>query len=429
MQDHSSDTLQIMVRGLPDLSLLINASEDVVIEVSDHGLEQIGWTRADVLGRSIESFVHPDDRINRSAVNDRLFDGETVQFDQRVRTRSGDWIEYNFSARLVEDRYFNVVGRPIAALAHAVSKLADLIKLADLTGDLFIVTDDTGTIQYANRAACDLHGYERLAGRKSNDLIDTSDDSYTQLFDAVVAGATEVHGRVVGLHADGARIDLGVRSIFDSISRRWYTVERDITAEVAREREVQRLNVDLRRRATTDSLTGVANRDAFNECIELALETDESFAVLLLDMDDFKSVNDTLGHGAGDNFLRCIARRLQANMSLQDMVARLGGDEFVVYLPYCGGVEAAAMAALIVDVVTEPFQVGGSTIVRSCSVGGAVREPGDDLSAILRRADQAAYRAKHAGRSRFAMYGAQLDATVDEHAQPTIADVGSLLNR
>ena len=118
-------------------------------------------------------------------------------------------------------------------------------------------------------------------------------------------------------------------------------------------------------------------------------------------MDDFKSVNDTLGHQAGDVFLQAVATRMQGTVRLLDLVARLGGDEFVTFLPGVGSDGAAEIARRMIDAVGKEFTVAETQLTRSCSVGVAIWEPGDSVNDVLRKADRAAYRAMHEGRSRF----------------------------
>ncbi len=397
-----------MMHGLPDLTLLVTQATLVIVEVGAHGASELGWDRTDLVGKSVADFVKRGELPAVQPFAEQLSRQGTVEFDCRVLSSDEVWHDYNFTCRSLNDENLIVVGRPMAVVIHDDSRLADLVRLADMTDDLFLVANESGVIEYTNAAAAVTHGTQQFRGRMVGDFVNTDDDAYRRVVGAIVAGETSVEGQLTGLHRDGDNFMLGIKSRFDPDTRRWYTVGRDVTNEVDQRRELQRLNVDLRRRATTDWLTRVANRDAFVECVESAIAAEDSFAVLLLDMDDFKSVNDTLGHCAGDDFLRCVARRLQSSIALHDMVARLGGDEFVVFLPDADAGRAATTASNLVNVVTEPFTLGGEQLVRSCSVGGAVYEVGDDLSALLRKADQAAYSAKRAGRGQFAIHDGRL---------------------
>ncbi|WP_238016981.1 diguanylate cyclase [Dactylosporangium sp. AC04546] len=151
----------------------------------------------------------------------------------------------------------------------------------------------------------------------------------------------------------------------------------------------------LHEQATHDTLTGLPNRALFNARLESAR------TAVLVDLDDFKAVNDTLGHPVGDALLVEVGRRLTAAVRSEDLVARLGGDEFAVLLPdaECDGVAERILAAL-----GEPVRVHGHVLTAGASVGVAVREAGEDAHALLRHADIAMYAAKQRGKGRSARY-------------------------
>ncbi len=169
-----------------------------------------------------------------------------------------------------------------------------------------------------------------------------------------------------------------------------------------------RLVDQLRWDSTHDRLTGLVNRDHFNELIA---ELPTSCAVLLVDLDRFKEINDTLGHGCGDDLLRAVAARLSTNSSVGSVVARLGGDEFGVLLPATGSGDAAQAAAALLTSLEQPFDVDGLELEVTASVGVAVGDGttvGDgaalrngraDATRLLQQADVAMYTAKsrHSG--------------------------------
>jgi diguanylate cyclase (GGDEF)-like protein len=153
--------------------------------------------------------------------------------------------------------------------------------------------------------------------------------------------------------------------------------------------------------ATTDQLTGLANRRRFHERWHAALrETVGPTALLYLDLDGFKPVNDTLGHEAGDAVLVAVADRLRAVVRAGDVVARLGGDEFAVVMPWTDDHSARALAQRIVDALAEPFDTATRPVFIGASVGVVVAPQGADPDGELRRADTAMYAAKAAGRNR-----------------------------
>jgi len=175
----------------------------------------------------------------------------------------------------------------------------------------------------------------------------------------------------------------------------------DLVAAVEKQR--------LARQARQDGLTGVANRVAFDELLARILESRErtgvKLALLMLDLDHFKPVNDSYGHPAGDALLVQVAQRLSATVRDRDTVARLGGDEFaVIQQSIRDSDDAERLAARIVEELADPFQVEDSEIRIGASVGIALcPEHGTDLAALRKKADTALYRAKEAGRRTYCL--------------------------
>jgi diguanylate cyclase (GGDEF)-like protein/PAS domain S-box-containing protein len=180
----------------------------------------------------------------------------------------------------------------------------------------------------------------------------------------------------------------------------------------------------LERAATHDALTGLPNRVLFSERLSRALarraDTGEPLAVMFVDLDRFKTVNDSLGHGAGDALLIDVARRIASTLRPHDTVARLGGDEFAVL---CEGLtpggdtaaEAGELAARVLAAFVEPVTLAGRNHVVTVSVGLAAAGPGlDEPGVLLRAADVAMYEAKAAGRNRFAVYDETMQRRVEE---------------
>jgi diguanylate cyclase (GGDEF)-like protein len=168
---------------------------------------------------------------------------------------------------------------------------------------------------------------------------------------------------------------------------------------VARQILVLRENHAL---VVTDFLTGVSSRPAFGLALSRALARqgrgDRLTAVLLIDLDGFKSVNDELGHEAGDDLLRGFAQTLRATVSRTDTVGRLGGDEFAVVLPGVRDADdAVAVVLRLIDAMRRPLPVQGQSIAARASIGIALSRPGDTGRDILHRADQAMYEAKRGG--------------------------------
>jgi len=156
--------------------------------------------------------------------------------------------------------------------------------------------------------------------------------------------------------------------------------------------------------ALTDPLTGLANRRLLVDRMAMAMvfaRRDQSgMAVLYLDLDGFKAINDRLGHGAGDALLKMVAARLTAVVREEDTVARLGGDEFVIVLRLSGGADAGQVASKIIESVAQPYDIEGDDVRVTVSAGvGVYPDHGGDPEALLKSADLALYEAKRAGKN------------------------------
>lgn len=162
---------------------------------------------------------------------------------------------------------------------------------------------------------------------------------------------------------------------------------------------VIRLQVErLRRTARSDALTGLANRLACHDFLREQEEA-EAISVLYVDLDDFKEVNDSYGHTAGDALLKAVARRLEGSVRSTDLVARLGGDEFAVLCRDLSPTEASVLAARILDTLCQPVQVDGGVRVMARASIGIATAPRGDLAALFEQADEALYDAKRTGRN------------------------------
>ena len=185
------------------------------------------------------------------------------------------------------------------------------------------------------------------------------------------------------------------------------------------------------RMARRDDLTGVANRTAFREHFEERLRTlstnGEKLALLWLDLDRFKEVNDSFGHLAGNALLVQIARRLNAHFGEAGLVARLGGDEFAVLCHISHAEAAGGIGATILDLVREPVAFSGHVLRTSASIGVAIApEDGGDADTLLKNADLALYRAKENGRGRFFLYEPVMDEKIERRRQLAAAMDGAL---
>ncbi len=279
--------------------------------------------------------------------------------------------------------------------------------------DAILTVDGAGVIEGANPAACRLFGCrsaDELVGKPFAALLSGPHaDEYRAHF-AVFAsrGSLPIAGvtrEVLGRRADGAvfAMDLALSEMRLGTERLLIAVSRDIS-------ERKKAESQLRHLAEHDPLTGLANRRRFEEeltrQIAISRRSGEAAAVLVLDLDNFKYVNDSLGHKAGDELIRRVAAVIGGRVRETDTLARIGGDEFAVLLRGTDAAGARTAAEGVIDAIRrEPFLLEGQRIRATTSIGIAVieREP---LAAgeVLARADQAMYGAKDAGRDRLGEY-------------------------
>jgi diguanylate cyclase (GGDEF)-like protein len=292
-----------------------------------------------------------------------------------------------------------------ARLRQDRRRLRDLADVA-LEGLLICQGD---VIVAANNSIERLSGYPggSLAGRFVSALLPGLD----------IAGMPEREEREARL------IDAGGQAVPVRVLRRELRLGRKLQTVIAVRDQRERLKTEakMRRLAFNDALTELPNRTRFYDLLDLHAasrrEGDRHFAVLMLDLDRFKPVNDTLGHAAGDVVLRLVADRLQGVLSDGDIVARLGGDEFAVL--QLTGVDAAAAEALAVRIVEQievkPFMFDGQSIHLGVSVGVALApDDGAKPAELLHNADLALYAAKADGKGRFRRYHLSLDEQARE---------------
>jgi diguanylate cyclase (GGDEF)-like protein/PAS domain S-box-containing protein len=290
-----------------------------------------------------------------------------------------------------------------AALMASEARLQVLLENA---ADVIAIVDADGSITYMSPAVQSLLGRPPgyYLGRNGIELADPRDQPRLR---AAVAEAGPATGDV-----GSGFVDTDIRLQHSSGGTRW--VEMRISGKVdaagiegwvinLREVTDRKLFEDeLRRQAATDPLTGLLNRTAFSDRLTAAtLDIDPAAppAVLFVDVDDFKSVNDTLGHGVGDDLLTTVAARLSADVRGDDVVARLGGDEFAVLLTDADAARLRDVADRLLASLRGPMTLSGSAVTITASIGGALGAPGDTAERLLHSADTAMYAAKRSGKN------------------------------
>lgn len=274
--------------------------------------------------------------------------------------------------------------------------------------EAIIVTDAGLKVQRSNRASSDVTGYssERLLGTGLDQLFDQSSrqDDQIELILHTLNRDDAWQGEISYRHADGHVIPTlqTISVVRDDQGRISHLIHifNDITDAKENERRMQRL-------ASLDSLTGLPNRAAQNRHIEQQLQQaaqqQQRCALLFIDLDNFKPVNDSFGHAVGDQLLKSVAKRLQHALREGDSVGRIGGDEFLVLTGNLQKPEEAdVIAAKLIEHLLEPFHIAEHRIRIGASIGIAYfPDDGSDAQTLTRMADQAMYVAKKQGRNRY----------------------------
>jgi diguanylate cyclase (GGDEF)-like protein len=294
----------------------------------------------------------------------------------------------------------------IDALKESRMLFRDLVEAA---GDFCAEIDLHGTIAYVS--ATGALGYD--AWQLNGQFIGLFGEDAHRLITREAFGPVDI--QVVDAAGQPRCLSVVAAPVFRS--RHWVgtrLIARDVTEERAmasalRAAHVQQLQT-LEHLSRTDEMTGLSNRRAFEEEVQRRVASLERHAgagsLMLLDLDYFKSLNDTLGHAAGDNALRALASKLRDILRETDLVARIGGDEFAIWLDGCTASGASRVAANIVEAMTGIRQLcGGGIVPLSVSIGVAEWQRGiADMHILMRRADDALYAVKRSGRGSFEIW-------------------------
>jgi diguanylate cyclase (GGDEF)-like protein/PAS domain S-box-containing protein len=424
---------------------LVEAASDAIIGKSltgvvlswNQGAERLYGYRADeAIGRPVAQLFGKtgtgqpvDQLIARVAAGETL---HRVEFDRTCR--NGSTVRVSQTMSPVLDACGQVVGvsvvaRDITAQTRAERQLtrerAFMRQVLDTVPSLVYVKDANGRFLIANRAVAQTLGLlvEQVEGRRLADLLPHASDA--QPYDAddrhvLSSSVTLVHdealldpdGRTRWFHTvktplvDGSGEDAVVSALVLGVST-------DITERKALEQRMHEL-------AHYDPVTGLPRRplleDRIASAIALARRSGHGVGVLFCDLDQFKQVNDTLGHAAGDLLLRAVGERARAALRESDTVARVGGDEFVILLSeVTGSIDARQVSSKLLKALSEPYLIDGRSVSVTPSLGLAMfPHDGEDASTLILRADAAMYHAKANGR-------ANLQCFTPGHLQTTAA--------
>jgi len=295
---------------------------------------------------------------------------------------------------------------------------ARLQAILDNAADAIVTVDRDGMLVSANTATAALFGYppQHLPGLALSALVPPpADETLVQLLQRL---ARDPSGERIqtGVHREGTRfpVDVSVSRVLLPHEYLYVCILRDLT-------EQQRSQADIHRLAHTDALTGLENRFALSLRLEQqmthARRMQNALAILFIDLDHFKKINDSQGHHAGDQLLVAASQRMKDLLRDVDTLARLGGDEFIIVLVGPLTPDSVTQVAVrLVQSLSTPYQLGGVTLHSGASVGVAMfPDDGTDAATLLRHADTAMYAAKHEGRGNFQFFSETMNAATHEH--------------
>lgn len=398
-----------------------------IVLMNRAGADMVGvWPAAALIGRSFVDFVHTDYRdIFDNGLGDLA--GEQKRVSVKLVSAAGREIEAEIAALPYHEEGEGaaemLIARDVTERNRSARELAAreerLRNILETVNDGIITIDETGVIETFNPAAEKIFGYlaAEIIGNKINLLMP---EPHAARHDAYIADYLRTHvAKVIGKGRDVEGLSKKGRSIPLEISisehRRgarcfFIGVVRDITERKQNEER-------LRYMATRDPLTGLPNRNLFRERLEEAVAAaalnGHLITVMFVDIDNFKSINDALGHFMGDLLLKAAGERIVRCVRECNTVAHLGGDEFTVILDGADKAEAEAIARQVLDSMSTPFSLEGKEIYTSAGIGMVFYpDDADNISDLLKHMDTAIHHAKKIGRDTLQFYTEELSANV-----------------
>ncbi|RVU31399.1 ABC transporter substrate binding protein [Neptunomonas marina] len=312
-------------------------------------------------------------------------------------------------------------GRLVSLALERKQVEGDLQKLSravEQSPTMVLITDAHGTIEYVNEEFTEVTGYSLDEVRGLTPAVlnagEMEGDFYKDMWKTIKAGH-DWHGEIRNKTKSGQPYwsMLSISPILDESGNitHYIGVSEDISAQKKTQEQIEQL-------AFYDPLTRLGNRRLFREQLESELKKaarrDTLFALFYLDLDNFKQVNDTLGHDVGDRLLQTVADRLRYVLRNSDFIARLGGDEFIALLPDVSGPkEAQVVADKLLKALCQPIYLGNTEVDVTVSLGITLAPlDGDDWSVLMKNADLAMYRAKHEGRNNYQFFTPEMNEEV-----------------
>jgi len=392
-------------------------------------ISQLGYSADEFLsaGRSFDTLIHPDDRDAVTNEVNKYTELGVEQFQQeyRIVTKAGQarWVQtHTLIERDSQGQQigYHTILNDVTAHHQTETELRLANSIFDNTAEGIVITDAQQHIISVNKAFTQVTGYpkEEVIGQTPNLLKSGRYDEafYEQLWETLQTTG-QWQGEICNRRKDGTTYTqwLNLNMIKDQAGQLSHYV--GVFTDISHRKQQE---VWLQFLTHHDPLTELANRkllqERFGEALRRASRQKQVVGLLLIDLDHFKTINDSLGHALGDALIIAVAQRLLKCTRESDLVARLGGDEFGVLLdPLSHSQDAATPARKFLDALTQPFKLEEHTLYISASLGiSCYPADGSDVETLLKNADTALYRAKEEGRNHYLFFSSEMNRQATE---------------
>ena len=413
LQDNDCDCFNVKQTDVSP-GYVFEAQTRKIIEGNTSFFELLKYSTEDLPNLYVDTVIMADEQEIQRAIEDYLHNGVLQTPLRQYRCKDGKmlFIDSTIEVHHMDDmQYITVTMRDVTEWQHLQNRMRLVSQVFDSAIDGIVVMDVKGIIRFVNPAFLQTAGYslQEVLGKTMRILKSNKHDHHFyrnmwHLLQETGKWKGEIwnqrkNGEVYPewLVANAIKDDLGQVTLYSGIFR-------DLSERMKYEEQI-------RYQAYHDALTGLSNRRSFyekmHECILMAKRHKHIVAIMFIDLDGFKSVNDNFGHDVGDLLLKETGKRLQLCVRETDTVARMGGDEFTLILPnIVMKRDANKVAEKIKQALHETFEINGHFITISSSIGiSTFPDDGDNEEILIKKADDAMYKAKQAGKNTYQVHG------------------------
>ncbi len=413
-----------------DKGIVIHDQQGRILAVNRPAMTLFGGDEMTLLTLTVQDLSAEDTDKNKEILLliQRVMGGETLKLKWRCRrlTDNSVFDSEIYYTRIIWNNEPVILGmvQDITERKQRESLIHRLSTAIEQSAHAVVITDRQGVIEYANPGIQQMTGYSPAETLGKTPRIFKSGyhppEFHTELWATITANQTW-RGEFCNKHKDGHLIweSTVITPILENQEiTHFVAIKTDTTLRKSQEQE-------LFRQANFDELTGLPNRNMLirkiREAIDDAKHDNSKVVLMLLDLDDFKTINDSLGHSVGDSLLQEVANRLQNSLTSDDMVARMGGDEFAIIPFHISDImQVVRIASRVMHSFIEPFDLQGQEIFITASMGIAVfPDDGQKMEDLLRNADTAMYYSKKKGHNSFERYNSELNTKLQEKMQLT----------